>query len=233
MARVNRLHPERQDSAEEFLTCETLPREELATGQVYIQDPATMIAPRLLAPSATHRVLDACAAPGGKTAFMAELMGNQGEIIACDVSPGRLRRLSSNLKRLGVLNARVEAHDWSDEALPAWARPGFDRILLDVPCSNTGVMRRRVDVRWRLEESDFPRHAAAQTMLLQSALRVLRPGGVLVYSTCSIDPEENGAVVRGVLASDARLRLEVERSSVPPDSGMDGAYAARIVRADG
>lgn len=228
-ARVNRLHPDMKDAPEEFLACETLPRAELAAGRVYIQDPATLIAPRLLAPLPGQRVLDACAAPGGKTAFMAELMGDQGEIIACDVSPGRLRRLHTNLQRLGVGCARIETHDWSLPQLPAWAEAGFDRVLLDVPCSNTGVMRRRVDVRWRLQPEDFARHAEMQRALLANGLRVLRPGGALVYSTCSLDPEENGAVVRAVLAAAPGHRLEQEQSSLPPGSGMDGAYAARIV----
>jgi 16S rRNA (cytosine967-C5)-methyltransferase len=108
---------------------------------------------------------------------MAELMANEGEITACDISPGRLRRLEGNLHRLGVQNARVVQHDWADPEPPVWAAGGFDRVLLDVPCSNTGVMRRRVDVRWRLEEEDFSRHAAVQRLLLENGLRMLRAGG--------------------------------------------------------
>lgn len=230
LGRANRLHPEMASAVDDFTTYEHLPRAELAAGMVYIQDPSTLIAPRLLKPEAGMRVLDACAAPGGKTAFMAQLMGNEGEIVACDVSEGRLRRLTNNLKRLGVTNTGVELHDWTSDAMPAFVGEGFDRILLDVPCSNTGVMRRRVDVRWRLEESSFEQQTATQERLLRSTLRALKPGGALVYSTCSIDPEENGPLVRRVLESLTGFRLEAEESSFPPDSGMDGAYAAKIIR---
>jgi 16S rRNA (cytosine967-C5)-methyltransferase len=232
LGRANRLHPEMASAVEDFTTYEHLPRAELAAGMVYIQDPSTLIAPRLLKPEAGMRVLDACAAPGGKTAFMAQLMANEGEIVACDVSEGRLRRLTNNLKRLGVTNTSVELHDWTSECVPAFAGEGFDGILLDVPCSNTGVMRRRVDVRWRLEESGFEQQTATQERLLRNTLRALKPGGALVYSTCSIDPEENGPLVRRVLESLPGFRLEAEESSFPPDSGMDGAYAAKIIRVD-
>jgi len=231
LARANRLHPEMESAPDDFTVFEHLPRAELAEGKVYIQDPSTLIAPRLLAPQAGMRVLDACAAPGGKTAYMAELMGNQGEIIACDVSEGRLRRLSNNLRRLGVANTRVELHDWSGDMLPACAAGGFDRVLLDVPCSNTGVMRRRVDVRWRLQEEAFAEQTSAQESLLRSGLRVLKPDGALVYSTCSVDPVENGLLVRRVLESMPEFQLESEESSFPPESGIDGAYAARITHA--
>ena len=230
LARANRLHAEMTCAPDDFTNFEHLPRAELAAGMVYIQDPSTLIAPKLLAPEAGMRVLDACAAPGGKTAFMAQLMSNKGEIVACDISEGRLRRLSNNLKRLGVSNTHIELHDWTGESPPSFTGTGFDRILLDVPCSNTGVMRRRVDVRWRLEESDFEQQTATQTRLLQSALRALKPSGTLVYSTCSIDAVENGLLVRRVLENLPFFRLDAEESSFPPDSGIDGAYAARIIR---
>lgn len=230
-ARINRLHPEAAAQTDDFILCEELPRDDLSAGKVYIQDPSTILAPRLLAPRAGQRVLDACAAPGGKTAFMAQLMGNQGEIIACDVSAARLRRLASNLKRLHVTNAHIEQHDWAAEELPEWTQGGFDAVLLDVPCSNTGVMRRRIDVRWRLTETSFAEQNIAQERLLRGAARAVKPGGVLVYSTCSIDPEENGLLVRRVLETLPGFTLEKEESSFPTESGMDGAYAARLVKA--
>jgi 16S rRNA (cytosine967-C5)-methyltransferase len=195
-----------------------------------MQDPSTAIAPRLLAPQPGHRVLDACAAPGGKTALLAQLMENQGEIIACDVSPGRLRRLDGNLNRLHVTNAHIEEHDWSDPQIPAFAKPGFDRILLDVPCSNTGVMRRRVDVRWRLQPDDITAQTQTQTQLLKNCLRVLKPGGILVYSTCSIEPAENEQLVASVLESTPGYEPVKLRHSFPPDDQMDGAFAAAIRR---
>lgn len=229
-ARINRLHPAMTAAPDDFIVCENLPREELAAGKVYMQDPSTALAPHLLAPQRGQRVLDACAAPGGKTALLAQLMDNSGEITACDVSPGRLRRLDENLRRLRVTNTRIEQHDWSQDTLPAFAGEGFDRILLDVPCSNTGVMRRRVDVRWRLQPDDITAQAQAQARLLQNGLHALKPGGILVYSTCSIDPAENEQLVASVLESTGGFEPIKVRHSFPSEDQMDGAFAAAIRR---
>lgn len=229
-ARVNRLHPDMATAPEDFILCEHLPREDLAAGKVYIQDPSTAAAPRLLAPQPGMRVLDACAAPGGKTAFLGQLMQNQGEIIACDVSPPRLRRLSENLKRLHVSNASVEEHDWTAEGLPEFAGPGFDRILLDVPCSNTGVMRRRVDVRWRLKPEDIQAQTQTQELLLRHTLPALKPGGILVYSTCSIEPVENEQLISRVLGSLSGYEAVETRQSFPSQDGTDGAFAVAVRR---
>lgn len=229
-ARINRLHHDMADAPEDFIVCEHLPREDLAAGKVYMQDPSTATAPRLLDPLPGQRVLDACAAPGGKTAFLAQLMGDSGEIIACDVSPPRLRRLHENLQRLQVNNARIEEHDWSEEKLPLFVGAGFDRILLDVPCSNTGVMRRRVDVRWRLTPEDLTAQAQTQERLLRNCLTALKPGGVLVYSTCSIEPAENEQIVARVLESVSGFEPLNVRQTFPPQDQMDGAFAAAIRR---
>lgn len=230
-ARVNRLYPQMEtETTEDFIVCDHLPREDLSVGKVYMQDPSTAMAPRLLDPQQGMRVLDACAAPGGKTALLAQLMENTGEIIACDVAPGRLRRLEGNLHRLHVTNAQIEQHDWMDPQIPEFAKAGFDRILLDVPCSNTGVMRRRVDVRWRLEPADITAQVETQTQLLRNCLRVLKPGGILVYSTCSIEPAENELLVSSVLESTPGYELVTTRQSFPPEDQMDGAFAAAIRR---
>lgn len=230
-ARINRLYPQMTETtAEDFIICDHLPREDLSVGRVYMQDPSTAIAPRLLAPQQGQRVLDACAAPGGKTALLAQLMENTGEIIACDVAPGRLRRLEGNLHRLHVTNTQIEQHDWADPQIPDFAKAGFDRILLDVPCSNTGVMRRRVDVRWRLTPADITAQVETQTQLLKNCLRVLKPGGILVYSTCSIEPAENEQLVASVLEATSGYEPVKLRHSFPPDDQMDGAFAAAIRR---
>ncbi len=199
----------------------------IASGLCYVQDPSTLIAPLLLDPQPGDRVLDACAAPGGKTAFMAGLMGDQGSIAACDVSEVRLRRLAQNLDRLGVTSATRHLVDWERPG-EEWGAQTFDRILVDAPCTNTGVIRRRVDVRWRLRASDFPTMAERQGALVRNIWPLLRAGGRLVYSTCSLEPEENEGVIAGLSAALPDLRLVEERRTHPVRDGIDGSYAALL-----
>jgi 16S rRNA (cytosine967-C5)-methyltransferase len=216
------------ETGEGFFQCEAPPRDALQQGWCYAQDPSTAIAPRMLNPKPGETVLDACAAPGGKTALMAELMCNEGRIIACDASSARLPRLRENLTRLRVRNAQVHQYDLLSDQPPPFGDMLFDRILLDVPCSNSGVMRRRVDVRWRLQENEFAELAAQQKKLVAAALRYLKPGGSLVYSTCSIDPEENQNLVKALLEAYPHLELIESRLLFPPKDQTDGAYAARL-----
>jgi 16S rRNA (cytosine967-C5)-methyltransferase len=237
--RLNPLHPDAaswiacasglEDIGGGFYRCDSLPREALAAGLCYAQDPATAIAPTMLGAQPGDMILDACAAPGGKTAMLAAMMNNQGRIIAADISGERLKRLRENLSKLRVTNAEVFVHDLASDRTAPWGDLLFDRILLDVPCSNTGVMRRRVDVRWRLREEDFPQFAALQARLLQNSLRFLKPGGSVVYSTCSIDQQENRAVIDLVLAENPAVVLVEEALVFPPADQSDGAYAARLV----
>ncbi|MEX2580453.1 MAG: 16S rRNA (cytosine(967)-C(5))-methyltransferase RsmB [Verrucomicrobiales bacterium] len=197
----------------------------LREGLIYIQDPATSLACRLLDPKPGETVLDACAAPGGKSALLAAMMNNEGTIVATDSSAPRIETLEENLSRLGAANVRTSRVDWSSpDAETLESLPLFDAILLDVPCSNTGVMRRRVDVRWRLQPSDFARHAEAQKQLLAMVRKKLAPGGRLVYSTCSIEKEENEAVVE----EQADLAVEETVRSLPWRDGFDGAFAALL-----
>ena len=215
---------------ENFVRLANIPSDALAAGHCYIQDPSTAAACVLLNPGPGERVLDTCAAPGGKTAYLAELMKNEGLILACDRDAGRVRTLEENLERLGVGIAQCIQHDWaSGNSLPQEA--GFDRILVDAPCSNTGVMRRRVDVRWRLTAKDFPRMQEEQLRILRATVPLLKPGGILVYSTCSIEPEENEEVVRLVIGEFPFLKLLAQVSLLPFRDGFDGAYAAQLVRA--
>ena len=109
----------------------------------------------------------------------------------------------------------------------------FDRILVDAPCSNTGVMRRRVDLRWRIRPEEIERLRAVQRQLLNEAAPILKPNGVLVYSTCSLEPEENGEVVKEFLAAHSDFKLESERELLPLADGVDGAYVARLVKRSG
>ena len=227
-----RFVPRRYDWAGEDLVFELESHPPLATlpsfqaGLFYIQDPSTLLAVRLLDPRPGESLLDLCAAPGGKTTFAAQLMLNQGRIVAQDNNPDRLVRVRENCDRLGVKGVVTETA--SSLAQLQARTPKFDRVLLDAPCSNTGVMRRRVDLRWRIEAAEIARLQIAQAGLLRHAAAALRPGGTLVYSTCSMEPEENGGLVAAFLAEHPGYQLEQERQLLPFQEGLDGAYVARL-----
>ena len=205
------------------------PSDLLAAGAVYVQDPATRHAVELLDPQPGERVLDACAAPGGKAFLIAAAMGGADTLLCTDSNEKRLPRLRENLQRLHAGSAAVAAHDWTQPAPVEW-HAAFNAILLDVPCSNTGVIRRRVDVRWRLQAPDIARIAVTQRGILENALPCLKPGGRLVYSTCSIEAEENSELVEAFLADHPDCRLVATRESLPFRDDQDGAFAALIAR---
>lgn len=211
------------------LRVKQIPLRWIMFGLCYVQDPSTLLACELLAPKPGERVLDACAAPGGKTSYLAQLMHNSGEIVACDASAKRLLRLAENLKRLSVANVKIERVDWLGTPSP-FAPESFDRILLDAPCSNTGVIRRRVDVRWRLTPEDFEAMPDRQYAILKQLVPLLKKGGTIVYSSCSLEPEENEKLVERVCASFPDLRLVESKQSLPFRDHMDGAFAAKFVR---
>lgn len=192
-------------------------------GFFYIQDPSTLLAGEQLAPQAGETILDWCAAPGGKTTFMAHLMHNQGRILAQDNHPDRLRLLRENCQRAGADSVEVVSE--------APVGVECDRILMDAPCSNTGVLRRRVDLRWRLRLPEIERLRRAQLELLRQATSRLKTGGTLVYSTCSLEPEENKEAVEEFLRESSQFRLENERQLLPFADGVDGAYVAKLRRA--
>lgn len=198
-------------------------------GGFYLQDPSTLLAVNELDPQPGDAVFDLCAAPGGKTTFIAQQMRNEGRLVAGDISPERLDLLRQNCARLGV--RCVDARLLPAPALWASDQPRFDRVLLDAPCSNTGVMRRRVDLRWRLRPEELARLRGAQLDLLRQAAALLKPGGVLVYSTCSLEPEENSGVVAEFLAGHSGFKLDRERELLPFKDEVDGAYTARLRRA--
>ncbi len=219
------------DQLPRFVRLETIPTEALARGDCYVQDPSTATACELLDPQPGETVLDACAAPGGKTSYLADLMHNAGDVVACDRNPARLEILRANLHRLGATSGRVLLQDWiANESSGALTAGSFDRILVDAPCTNTGVMRRRVDLRWRLQPKDFARMRHEQLTILRSVVPFLKPGGVLVYSTCSIESEENEKVVAEVLRDLPFLRLSEQRSVLPFQDHYDGAFAAKLTR---
>jgi 16S rRNA (cytosine967-C5)-methyltransferase len=216
----------------DFVQFDTLPAAALQWGHCYVQDPSAAIASHLLDPKPGERILDACAAPGGKTGHLAQLMQNRGMIIACDRDNERLQVLKDNVARLGTTIVHALRHDWTRDHLPkeiASIAP-FDRALVDAPCTNTGVMRRRIDVRWRLRPEDLTRMPDEQFRITRAVVQLLKPGGVLVYSTCSLEHEENEEVVRRLLTEHPGLRLESEKYSLPFRDGFDGAFAARLFR---
>lgn len=205
----------------------SLPTSLLAAGAIYIQDPATRHSVELLAPQAGERILDACAAPGGKAFLIAAAMGSAEGLVCTDSNEKRLPRLEENLARLHAGKASIAVHDWSQPAPPEW-HASFDGILLDVPCSNTGVIRRRVDVRWRLQAPDIDKIAITQRKILENAVACLKPGGRIVYSTCSIEHTENLGLVEAFLADHPELSLCGTRDALPFRDQTDGAFAARI-----
>ena len=213
-----------------FVQVASLPAEALKRGDCYIQDPSTAIACELLGPRPGEKVLDACAAPGGKTGYLAEMMQNDGVLVACDREAKRLLLLEQNLSALRVRVAKTIKHDWTRSRIPAeiHAEAPFDRILLDAPCSNTGVMRRRVDVRWRLRPTDFIRMQKLQIEIANALVPLLKPGGTLVYSTCSLESEENEEVVGTLSKKISLLQLEEQKGSLPFRDNFDGAFAARF-----
>ena len=190
-------------------------------GCFYIQDPSTLLAPALLDAQPGETILDLCAAPGGKATFIAQQMNNEGKIVAHDSFADRLKLIRENCTRLGVTCAEPTA---TYNFQPAT----FDRVLVDAPCSNTGVMRRRVDLRWLIQPTEIERLRVTQLVLLKQAATVLKPGGVIVYSTCSLEPEENSEVVKEFLAANANFKLEIERQLLPFADNVDGAYVARL-----
>jgi 16S rRNA (cytosine967-C5)-methyltransferase len=194
-------------------------------GWFSVQDESAMRVASALAPAPGSTMLDLCAAPGSKTTHLAELMNNTGQIVACDIEEGRLQTVRSLAQRLGVTIIETVCLDAKrEETVPA--RP-FDAALVDVPCSNTGVLGRRPEVRWRLRPEDLKHLVPLQRRLLRLACERTRAGGTVVYATCSIEPEENGEVVRWALGELPGLVLEAEEWAVP-GRPADGGYWARL-----
>ncbi len=206
-----------------------LPKEALQAGQLYIADPSTRHSVGLLAPKAGERVLDACAAPGGKSAAILGMTSGLVELVATDAAEHRLPQLRENLHRAGGRQVKVACHDWTSPC-PEPYRSSFDAVLLDVPCSNSGVLQRRVDARWRLEPGVFAQMAALQGRILEQASAAVRPGGRLVYSTCSIEHQEDRAVVDAFLARHPEYQLQKDCLVFPHQAHADGAYAALLLR---
>jgi len=203
-----------------------------AEGLFTVQDPATRLAVDLLQPGRGERILDGCAAPGGKTIMIADRAGGALRLLAADHRRDRLRLLKQNLHRCRLQRTvQVRQADLTDpDALRRLGPEPFDRILLDVPCTSTGVIRRHPDVKWSWSPQRLSRTVELQHRLLDGAAGLLRPGGRLVYSTCSLEPEENQELIKRWLAGHPGYELEEQAETFPPETQTDGAFAARIVR---
>jgi len=208
-------------------------------GYFNIQDESTGLACRLLDVEPGMRVLDLCAAPGGKTAYLGSLMNNVGEIVALDKYEARLKLLKANNVRLGltcVTTVESDALDYNSEP--------FDRVLADVPCSGTGTLSKKPDIKWKRDIFDLKKMTASQIKLLEKAASLVKPGGAVVYSTCSIEPEENFEIVKQFLNKHPNFKLESAKEkfndevidengciqTLPQKHQMDGAFAAKLVR---
>jgi 16S rRNA (cytosine967-C5)-methyltransferase len=207
-------------------------------GYFSIQDESAALPVLLLDPKSGDRVIDMCAAPGGKTTFIAETMGDRGEILAVDKYESKLNLIKTGCERLGIRNVEAIIADANElDTRPA------DRVLVDVPCSGLGVIRKKPDLKWKRDPDDIPRLARQQLQLLESAARLLKPGGVIVYSTCTTEPEENGDVVRKFLSAHPEFGIDhaanFVNKSLVSDAGcvetlphrhhIDGSFAARLV----
>lgn len=206
-------------------------------GYFTVQDESAALPVLLLDPHEGERILDLCAAPGGKTTFLGELMGNKGEIIAVDRYENRLQFVVNACKRLGIQNVKTVAANAAEIELP-----GSDKVLVDAPCSGLGVIAKKPDAKWLREAEDIPQLVEIQLSILENAAKLVKPGGVLVYSTCTIEPEENIGVVREFLSRHSEFSIEPATSFVHPDlvhpdgyvetlphkHAMDGSFAIRL-----
>ena len=214
--------------------------EKFKEGYFTIQDESTGLPCYLLEPNENNRVLDMCAAPGGKTALLADLMNNKGEIVALDKYESRLAVLRKNLVRLGVTNVNTIAID----ALKYEDEEGFDRILIDAPCSGLGTLKKKPDIKWKREIMDIRKLNPLQIDLLRKASELVKPGGFIVYSTCTIEPDENFDIIQTFLDEnldfelvDAKLKFPAELvaktgciETFPHIHQMDGSFAAKLKR---
>ena len=212
-------------------------------GLFTVQDESSMLVALAAEPDKDMRILDVCSAPGGKSTHMAQLMKNTGSIYACDIHKHRLELIEENCKRLGITNIKTVEQDGT-VLTRRWQEP-FDVIVCDVPCSGLGVLGRRADARWSKESEDIAGLCGIQKRILEEAAQLVVPGGTLIYSTCTITPEENQDMVEQFLArhpeyeadntiTDCWLNMDKETNGyvqfLPFIDDMDGFFIARMVR---
>jgi 16S rRNA (cytosine967-C5)-methyltransferase len=208
-------------------------------GYFNIQDESAGLACKLLDVKPGMDILDMCAAPGGKTAYLGSLMNNTGKITALDRYDARLNLVRSNNTRLGLTCiSTIEFDALNYESVP------FDRVLADVPCSGSGTLSKKPDIKWKKDVFDLRQMSEIQTKLIDKAAALVKPGGVIVYSTCSIEPEENFLIVKKFLENHPGFKLESARDKFPDDivdengciqtyphvHQMDGAFSAKLIK---
>ena len=211
----------------------------VAEGWFYFQDPASQLLGYLVDPAPGAVCLDWCASPGGKTTHLAELMGDAGQVLALDRTPEKLKKIGENVRRLGLGSVRTAT------ACPAGLLA--DRVLVDAPCSGLGTLRRHAETRWRVLEQDLSRQGREQGSLLELAAGHVKPGGHLIYATCTTEPEENEDVVKAFLARRPEFTLKAGPGTsgwpepefwgadgffrtFPGHPEMDGMFAARLLK---
>ena len=195
-------------------------------GDFYIQDPSTLAAVSLLNPAPTDSVLDLCSAPGGKTTALAAMMNGEGQVVAADGSPDRLDLVRENIARMRIKNVVIAEN--ISAAFSKYRTRKFDKILIDAPCSNTGVMQRRVDLRWRISKAEVDALQDTQLSLLRQITTRIKPGGMVAYSTCSIEPGENEGVVENFIKEFPDFKKMEELRLTPWKDSIDGAYVALL-----
>jgi len=201
-------------------------------GRAYIQDTTARSAALLLDARRGETILDLCAAPGGKTVVIAQQIGDYGEVLACDVAPERVRRIAENARRMRLSSIRTHLIDAAD-GVEALARD-FNAVLVDVPCTNSGVVARRPEARLGFTRKKLDSLTSLQAILLRQAAARVRLGGRLVYSTCSIEPEENENIISAFIDENPRWRRLLVRTTLPqwgprPSNWRDGGFAALLV----
>ena len=197
-------------------------------GKFYIQDDASILVSEILNPKKGQRVLDVCAAPGGKTTHMAELMDNTGKIIARDLNDKKLSLIKENIKRLGYENIILEK--FNGTKLDKKNIESFDKILLDAPCLGLGIIRRKPEIKYNKKKSDFNSIINLQKKLLKNSSKLLKKGGHLVYSTCSIGRKENDKIVNEFLNNNKNFKLELIEKLLPGEKNTDGFFIAKLIK---